>query len=66
MASMDGVYETLKKHSKEIEQQAEDGNDRALTIIRLYKMHVDCPNDPGAQGILMGVVDDWKVANGVN
>ena len=46
----------ISRHSNIITDLATNGNKDAQQIINIYGMHHDCPNDPGAQGILRGIV----------
>ena len=62
---MEEIYDYLKQQGMVIGQAARKGDEKAKAVISAYGMHQGCPSDPGAQGVLMTAVDDWK-AQSVN
>jgi hypothetical protein len=55
---MEQVYDYLKANKDEIIKNAKEGNKLCKEIISVYGLHVACPCDPGAKGILMNLVED--------
>jgi hypothetical protein len=49
----------IKPYVTEIKKSANDGNVRAQEIISLYRLHVNCPTDPGAAGLCGAAFDEW-------
>ena len=49
----------IEPYADLILQEAHDGSDQALAIVRLYKLHCRCPADPGALGLCSAAFEEW-------
>jgi len=61
---MKKIYTFLKIHGKNIASKACKDN-LEMKIINSYEMHYRCPGDPGAQGILYGLIESYKTKEGL-
>lgn len=52
----------MKPHVKKIVSQSHQGDVQAQRIIDLHRMHVACPQDPVAYGILCAAFDEWEAS----
>lgn len=59
---MGEVYKYLNEQKEAIKEDAKRGDKAACDIIAVYKMHYDCPADPGAQGVLMALSDERRAS----
>lgn len=59
MAEKNPLTEKLRPHVQDIKDAAEKGDSTAQRIINLYRLHQDCPSDPGAPALCEQVFDDW-------
>lgn len=59
---MEEIYSFLKDNKAQIQSRASEGDKVCQEIITVYRMHCKVPQDPGAAGVLMGLVDDYKLA----
>ena len=57
---MQETIDYLKDHGSEIGEKAKAGDTKAAEIISLYKMHYSQPSDPGAAGLLIAAVADYR------
>ena len=57
---LDNVRAYLKEHGKEIGGRAEKGDMLSAQIISAYGLLVHRPADPGARGLLVGMIHDYK------
>lgn len=55
--NMEQVYDYLEKNKDKVEKGALNDDALSQEMISLYHMHYACPNDPGAQGVLMSLCD---------
>lgn len=62
---MRNIVEFLQIHGKTIGDKAEQKDDLCMKIISTYKMHHKCPGDPGIQGILDGLVEEYRKREGL-
>ena len=53
------LADKLKPHVDAIKASAKSGNPRAQEIIQLYRMHCDCPSDPGAPALCEAAFEGW-------
>lgn len=53
------LSDRIKPYATEITRSAAAGNVRAKEVISLYRMHVNCPTDPGAVGLCTAAFDEW-------
>lgn len=53
------LTEKLRPHVDAIKRGAEGGDARAREVITLYRMHCDCPSDPGAFALCGAAFDEW-------
>ena len=59
MVGVNPLTEKLRSYVEEIKFEAKLGNIKAQQIIKLYRMHCDCPNDQGAFALCEATFDDW-------
>jgi hypothetical protein len=53
-------YEEIARDAKAINDDAYNGDDRAIAVIKIHRMHVARPNDPGALGLCMAAYAEWS------
>lgn len=53
------ITSRLRPYVSDIIASANGGNATAAQIISLHKMHVACPQDPGAPALCEAAFDDW-------
>lgn len=54
------LADKLRPYVPAIVDDAQNGNTNAQQIIALYRMHCDCPSDPGAPALCEAFFEDWK------
>jgi len=57
---LDHVRAYLKEHGKEIGGRADEGDVLSAQIISAYDLLVHHPTDPGPQGLLVGMIHDYR------
>jgi len=57
---LDHIRAYLKEHGKEIGGRAERGDVLSAQIVSAYDLLVHHPTDPGPQGLLAGMIHDYK------
>ena len=60
----DEVMEFLKSNGRAIGREAAEGDVLARLVVSSYSLHYRCPGDPGAQGVLMAVVEEYRGRDG--
>ena len=58
--NIDDVRTYLKKHGKEIGGKAEKGDVLCAQIVSAYDLLFRRPTDPGPQGLLVGMIHDYR------
>lgn len=53
-------YEDIALDRNAIVADSLNGSAEALEVIQLHRMHVACPNDPGALGLCMAAYENWR------
>lgn len=49
----------LRPYAEQLKAASAAGDKAAQQVITLYRMHCDCPNDPGAYALCDVAMDDW-------
>jgi hypothetical protein len=58
--NIDDVRTYLKEHGKEIGGKAEKGDVLCAQIVSAYDLLFRRPTDPGPQGLLVGMINDYQ------
>ncbi len=58
--NIDDVRTYLKEHGKEIGGKAENGDVLCAQIVSAYDLLFHRPSDPGPQGLLVGMIHDYR------
>ena len=58
--SIDDVRTYLKEHGREIGGKAENGDVLCAQIVSAYELLFHRPSDPGPQGLLVGMIHDYR------
>jgi len=53
------VMDYLKLNGKNIGEEANNGNEKALEVMKRYKLHYTCSGDPGGKAFLISSVEDY-------
>ena len=53
------LQDKIRPHADLILKEAGSGNEKALAVVRLYKLHQRCPADPGALGLCCAAFEEW-------
>ena len=58
------VMEFLKLNGRPIGREAVEGDVLARLVVSSYSLHYRCPGDPGAQGVLMAAIEEYRRRDG--
>lgn len=53
-------YDGIEADRDAINDAAYSGDEKALLVIKIYRMHFARPSDPGALGLCIAAYEDWR------
>lgn len=57
-------HDDIRREAHRLQVAADSGHKKAASVITLYQMHQQSPNDPAALGLCMAAFNEWVNSNG--